>query len=295
MRNSELRKLLDPTLHPMARSLYLALRSCVDFGTGLATVSYPRLIELISFEPSPKARIEPIRPTTKQVRVWLDALIKHELIAKKGSGNMQKGSAATWLLLEILQGTSAGHERTQQPRGVQSVAGHECGAHAGHVEGHVEGHEETQRNQGVQSVAGHVEGHVAGHISDINNINKNIYMGAPISASQLTFDDQFEQTAKLVGLAKTTEQLQASFESFITHPRKRHLTQSQTDWLADWRHWCAKAKVYELGAKKHANNQHTNKPSSSNRQNSYQNPTAQILDLCEQHARRTAGTSNSDW
>jgi hypothetical protein len=45
------------------------------------------------------------------------------------------------------------------------------------------------------------------------------------------------------------------FIDFLSHKNNRHKLQAKTEWLFDWRSWCAKSKVYFAGAINNANKQ----------------------------------------
>lgn len=292
MKHNEYALLFTPTLHPMARNLYLAMRYCVDYQSGLVTVSYSKLRQLCSFEPPSKSKAEPFSPTVKHIRVWLSQLEKHELIEKAASGNAAKGESATWRLCQINKGTEQGHIETQQPRGLQAEQGHGTRAQEGHKKGTLQGHTQTQQPHGLESQQGHIGEPQQGHISVYTSVNKNKYISGDqfLTANDLEFGQEFKSVANMVGLQLNPEQLQAAFVQFTSHRNKRHLTQSKADWLADWRGWCAKAKVYEAGANNHAKpNTNTQRFSGFKRP---QNSTAKVLDLARAHAARTA---REDW
>lgn len=234
MKHSEYALFFDPTLNPMARNLYMALRYCVDYKTGIVCVPYSRLIELISFQPPSKSSAEPIRPTIKQIRVWLSSLEERGLIEKREDGNASKGASASWFLPQIIKGTYQGHIETQQPQGLQAEQGHNENPQQGHI-----------------SV-----------LSDKNNIygsRATVFEGEVddgLSANEITLDNQFILAARSVGQALPFEELNLIFIDFQNNKHNRHKFQGRADWLADWRSWCAKSKLYHRRSLTNATNKH---------------------------------------
>lgn len=256
MNKAEFDKLLVPSINPLTRSLYLALSSMADYQTGIVSMSYSSMADLIRFEPPFKSKSDPINPTQKQIIVMLEILERAELITKITTGSASKGEAAKWEITEIKKGTYQGHIKTQSHQGLQADEGHISGAQEGHIQGHKEGHTETQTHQGLQADEGHKEGYKEGHLSlkDIKELkNKNIFTQGDqpvVMAEELTLTPQFKNMVKTVGLVGfNDDQIQAMFIQFASHPNNRHKAKLLTDWLADWRGWCAKARVYNANAK----------------------------------------------
>lgn len=267
MKHSEYALFFDPTLNPMARNLYMALRYCADYKTGIACVSYSKLIDLVRFQPTNKSKSEPINPTTKQIRVWLSALEERGLIEKHKAGNAMTGASASWVLVEMKKGTQEGHAQTQQPQGLQADEGHETRAQEGHKKGTQEGHDETQQTQGLQPDEGHDQNTQEGHIS-IRSLKNNIYerharesnfegeFEEGMNAEQISLDNQFILAARSVGQTLAFDDLNLIFIDFQNNKHNRYKNQSRADWLADWRSWCAKSKLYHNRSLTNATNKH---------------------------------------
>lgn len=295
MKHNEYKALFEPSLSPMARNLYLALRYFADYETGVTSVSFRKLRELCSHEPPAKSKEQPIKPTKKQIEHQLSVLEKHGLVKKRSNGSAQQGIAPSWYLPKFGENNRApiqGTMQTQQPRGLEGDQGTNTGHQEGTKRAPLQGTNGTQQPRDLEPDQGTNGNAQQGTISVYNSVNKNKYISADqfLSANDLEFGQEFKSVANMVGLQLNPEQLQAAFVQFTSHRNKRHLNQSKADWLADWRGWCAKAKVYEAGANNHAKpNTNTQRFSGFERP---KNSTAKVLDLARAHAERYR---SEDW
>ncbi|MGL4939395.1 hypothetical protein [Shewanella sp.] len=338
MKAAESKIVLDPSLHPMARCLYLALRHCASYSTGIVKISYSTMVDLIKYTPPVKSKLAPITPTIKQIRVWLEALVERGLLLKMADGNAAKGTLSEWFLPEFKKGTVEGHSETQSHQGFQQDEGHIRRAQEGHKKGTVEGHGETLTHQGFQQDEGHNKNREEGHISlKIKDKDKsNIYIAptcenfqtdgwdltteqspstpapqtgelvddepfpAPINpittkvpisptgaltAEQLILDSELRATARIVGLTMPVDQLDLVFIDFQSNKHNRYKCQGRADWIADWRSWCAKSKLFHARSQGNAT---TNQHSGFSKNNSQLSDSAKVYAFVRAEAEKYA-------
>ncbi|QSX32485.1 hypothetical protein JYB87_11985 [Shewanella avicenniae] len=286
MRKAEYDKLLDPCVSPLARSLYIAMRSMADYQTGVVSMSFKRMANLIRYQPPLKSKAEAIDPTKKQIERLLMTLEQAELIAKIEVGSAAKGEAASWQITEIKTAPYDGATKTQSYQGVQANDGtgtwHQDGTNDGTGEGTIQ----TQQYQGLQPQHGTGEGTDDGTISDYKYINpiNNYGVEQNLTADQLELDDEFINAAKISGLAAfSQEQIEGTFVTFVNHKNNFSLFQPRGHWLRAWRGWCGRQKAYMAGRQSGVNpngttyqhQQHSKSP---------QNTTARIFQLAREAA-----------
>lgn len=90
LEHGEIKRLLNVLRSPLATQVFLILLSQADFKTGVALLSYARLIELCTPPPPERGR-RPAGPTLKQVRNAVDALIATKLIGRNAERNAHQG------------------------------------------------------------------------------------------------------------------------------------------------------------------------------------------------------------
>ncbi|AFT79067.1 replication protein O of bacteriophage [Alteromonas macleodii str. 'Black Sea 11'] len=298
MTHAEITALLDPSLSSQAKTLYLALRYCCDFKTGVAKASYSKLAQLCTYEPPAKSKEETIVPTRKQLRHLITKLEKADLIVKLEAGNATTGTVAKWSL-PLVKGNLTGAAQNNPTGAAQSPVNtgdaeltgaaqkDVTGAQEGPKRGRAQGPRKPHANKGLQPQQGPRQNPQQGPISGIsdkyiyiNGTEQNFDNGlAPIKASELQLDQEMVSMARLVGLVTPLENLQLIFIDFTSHKNKRHLVQTKADWLADWRGWCAKAKLYNAGVNTNANNSRPYQPSQQPK-----NATAKVLSIAKRRA-----------
>lgn len=298
MTHAEITALLDPSLSSQAKTLYLALRYCCDFKTGVAKASYSKLAQLCTYEPPARSKEETLVPTRKQLRHLITKLENADLIVKLEDGNLAKGTSPKWSLPLVKANLTGASKNTvtgakQNPvnTGATDLTGanteQSTGAKQGPKRGQGQGPSKPHVNKGLQPQQGPgqkpQQGPISG-ISDkyiyINGTEQNFDNGlAPIKASELQLDQEMVSMARLVGLVTPLENLQLIFIDFTSHKNKRHLVQPKADWLADWRGWCAKAKLYNAGVNTNANNSRPYQPSQQPK-----NATAKVLSIAKRRA-----------
>lgn len=280
MKHSEYALIFDPTLNPLARNLYLALRYCVDYKTGIAKVSTTKLASLISYEPKARSGDSAIQPTRKQIRVWLANLEQTGLIQLHQAG--ENNGLASWFLPLVMAEKAA--EKTELTgaaeieasgaatnpvvvRVVEQTGAAEkelTGAAPGPHQGRAPGPQQTQENQGFQSQQGPANFGDRGHISVLSDKDQYIWdthassfegeIEGGLNATQISLDNQFILAARTVGQTLPLEELTLIFIDFQNNKHNRHKHQGRADWLADWRSWCAKSKLYHSRSLTNATN-----------------------------------------
>ena len=298
MTHAEITALLNPSLSAQTKTLYLALRYCCDFKTGIAKASYSKLAQLCTYEPPAKSKEETVVPTRNQLRHLITKLEKAELIVKIEAGNATTGTVAKWSLPLVKgnltatatnrttttaqnpvntgdagQTTTASNgvtttqeqpksNRVQQPRKAPENKG-------------LQGQQPPRQNPQQQPISG-----ISDKYIDINSadeiLNSQTHL---LKATEVGLDSEMVRMARLVGLTAPLETLELIFIDFTSHRNKRHLVQPKSDWLADWRGWCAKSKVYQAGANNYANNRRFNQPSQQPK-----NATAKVLSIAKRKA-----------
>lgn len=139
------------------------------------------------------------------------------------------------------------------------------GAAPGPHKGRAPGPQEIQQPRGLQAEQGPQNFGDRGHISVLSDKN-NIYgsratvfegeVDDGLSANEITLDNQFILAARSVGQALPFEELKLIFIDFQNNKHNRHKFQGRADWLADWRSWCAKSKLYHSRSLTNATNKH---------------------------------------
>lgn len=327
MKAAESKMLLDPSLHPMARSLYLALRHCASYSTGIVKISTSKMADLIRFEPPARSKAEAILPTRKQIRVWLETLENAGLIKLQKNGtnveftawflpflqavNEQQNQEMTGAADLSQSGAAANPYAPRVSVRTRAAKNATRGAAQGPQMGRSQGPQQSQTHQGFQESEGPSDFNEKGRIISVKIKDKsNIYNAhacenfqtdgwdltteqspstptpqtgemvdddepfpapinpittkAPISptgaftAEQLILDSELRATARIVGLTMPADQLDLVFIDFQSNKHNRYKCQGRADWIADWRSWCAKSKLFHARSQGNATtNQHS--------------------------------------
>lgn len=267
------------------RSLYMYLRWHMDFATGIVgavrKISYQSIREHLEFRPDAGSRAAPVTLSKDQVKRLLMKIEARGWIKPLHN----KCGAPTAMQFRLVLAT-ADKDRPQEERHMSATGGAPHGA--------------PRRNSYKTRAASEVSAtsNAIGaplderHTSDTSDKDPTLSRERArdlqarsddwVMANELIFDDSFINAAKLmVGHKGDSHELRLIFTVFTNHRTNRTRIQSMSDWLADWRSWVAREKVYERSNEKRSNDNSSTRTRTAN-------ATAGVLKFAREAAEREA-------
>lgn len=269
----------DRHISDRERSLYLYLRWHMDYDTGIVgavrKISYQAIRENLEHKPERGSKEPHTYLTKDQVKRLLRKLERYGWIEPLHS--KQPGEHMVFRLVLA----SAGLVRPNEERHMSATGGAP--------------QQNPVKPTAEMNMSATGAPHHERHTSDTSGIKPSLSNARARETSQksnfstgqeLSFSDQFKQTAKITGLTLSEEQLSGLFDTFRFHNKHRNTMRSPADWLAEWRVWCGREKSYGR-----PNTQKHSRPGGNQRA---ENPTARLLRESKEAAAELARTGYYD-
>lgn len=230
MNQAEYKALCDASLPFMAVVLYVrAFRRCMDYQTGLVSMSLRSLAMELEYHPVARSTDRPSRPTKAQVRHLVKRLIEVGLITVERKGDIEEARAAVFRCL--LARTDSVRPNEEQHMSAQGSAAQQA---------------RPQPNSGkvVQFKSSTSKTPHEQHVSDISDKDDD---DNACAREDLLFDDQFAAMAAQVGLVRPRQELEALFTQFrVSDEGPVPIYRVKGQWLGKWRKYCAAVKTNQV-------------------------------------------------
>lgn len=248
MNKSEDMALADNTLPHDAVVLYVrCFRRFMSYQTGDTFISMPRMADALSFEPSPRSKEKPTRPTPRRIRTLISHLERVGLIRKVQSGSITSGLAATYRcsLATVDNSTKDRHDTDTVSR---------------HEERHAQRHGENQQYQGMQPQQRHDESPSQRHGSDTPHRQISVTTDLDdddhrlITRNEMEWSEDLKNIAASVGLNLSDKLLKAKFV-YWKSSQKYTAHEAVYSHKKKWRSYCAALQVKAVERSESQNNQ----------------------------------------
>lgn len=271
----------DSHISDRERSLYLYLRWHMDYDTAIVGVkrriSYQAIREHLEFNPERGSREKPYSPTNDQIKRLLRKLEKYGWIERQHNNHLIEN-----MVFRLVFASSESLYPNEERQGSAMRGAPLSAPQQNPVNTRAE-----QPNTATMSAKGAPRDDRHTSVTSDKDLSLNARACAA-TGSQLEFDAQFLHLAKINGPAHITdEEIEAIFDHFRFHSKHHSTLREQTDWLAEWRAWMAREKVY-------ATKQQRNTRSGAGGNQRPQNATAKLLREAKQHSQQLAQSGYYD-
>lgn len=287
MSPSEFDVVMTSDLCHASKMLYSYLRRHMDYKTGLVgtprRISYQAIREFLEVIPARGSTSAPYKPSNQQINRLLRKLEGYGFIERKHKDHLKES-----MVFKLVFATTDLNRPNEERQGSDMEAPTRGAPQQNPVKSTSElNMSDTMSDKGATWEERHtsVPSDIKPSLS--NARAREASQNSDFSTGQeLSFSDQFKQTAKLTGLTLTEEQLSGLFDAFRFHNKHRSTMRSPADWLAEWRVWCGREKSY--GRPK---NQKHSRTGGNQRA---ENPTARLLRESREAAAELARTGYYD-
>ena len=271
----------DSHISDRERSLYLYLRWHVDYGTAIVgikrRISYQSIREHLEFNPERGSREKPYSPTNDQIKRLLRKLEKYGWIERQHKNHLKENMV--FRLPLVLSKSIRPNEESQGSamRGAPLSAPQE---------NPVNTRAETT-NTATMSAKGAPWDDRHTSVTSDKDLSLNA-RGCATTGSELEFNGEFLHVAKVNGPTQANpEEVEAIFDMFRFHAKHRSTLRDKPTWLAEWRAWVAREKLY-------ATKQQRNTRNGTGGNQRSQNPTNKLLHDAKGYSEQLAQSGYYD-
>lgn len=284
MNHREYEALFDDThISDRERSLYLYLRSRMDFKTGVvgirSKISYKAIQERLEYVPQRGSKEPAFYPSTDQIKRLLQKLVGYGWIERQHTGLRE-----SMVFLLPLANTDLNRPQEERQRS----------ATRGAPQGKPQGNAQNIRPLSDMSATSTAKGAPQDDRHTSVSPNKDLSLNAReefepgIAGEELKFSDQFLRLARNLGLSAIShpdQEVKSIFELFRTYGHRANTEMQMPAWLNDWRSWVNREKVrYE---KQQCSYQQPKQPGG--------NAVANALRTARNYQGAPQGAGNDDW
>ncbi|MCK7458479.1 hypothetical protein [Idiomarina aminovorans] len=239
-------------------------------------ISYQSIREHLEFNPERGSRETPYSPTNDQIKRLLRKLERYGWIERQHKNHLKEN-----MVFRLVYASSESLRSNEERQGSAMRGAPLSAPQQNPVNTRAE-----DTNTATMSAKGAPWD--VRHTSVTSDKDLSLTRAGATTGSDLTFTSEFLKQAKLHGPAQTTaEEIEAIFDHFRFHAKHHSTARSQPDWLAEWRAWIAREKVY-------ATKQQRNTRSGAGGNQRPENPTAKLLRQSKEHSERLAATGYYD-
>lgn len=264
-----------------SKLLYSYLRRHMDYSTGLVgtprRISYQSIREFLEYVPPRGSRAVEYKPSNQQINRLLRKLESLGAI-ERVHGNHLKES----MVFRLVFATTDLNRPDEERQGSDTRAPTRAPTRQNPTTTRAEPtNPDTMSDKGATREERHTS--VTSDIKDLS-----LTRAGATTGSHLEFNDQFLNVARMNGPAQITdEEIEAIFDHFRFHSKHHSTLREPPQWLAEWRAWMAREKVY-------ATKQQRNTRNGAGGNQRSQNPTNKLLHDAKGYSEQLAQSGYYD-
>lgn len=281
MNPSEFDEVMLSDLCHASKLLYSYLRRHMDYSTGLVgtprRISYQSIREFLEYVPPRGSRAAEYKPSNQQINRLLRKLETLGAI-ERVHGNHLKES----MVFRLVFATTDLNRPDEERQGSDTRTPTRAPTRQNPITTRAEPtNPDTMSDKGATREERHTS--VTSDIKDLS-----LTRAGATTGSHLEFSDQFLNVARMNGPAQITdEEIEAIFDHFRFHSKHHSTLREPPQWLAEWRAWMAREKVY-------ATKQQRNTRNGTGGNQRPENPTAKLLRESKAHSEQLAQSGYYD-